>query len=646
MIAVVRFAAKDREVIDEAIREIEAIAEDESDNTFTVDRSRKIGGATVTTYDVPDRSDGLPLWYFVTENELYFGINANETLDALEKNDTSKSNRTAPTDPASTGMATIRCEMDSLIDLVRLLEHEEETVEQMDRILNYLGLSSMTSLEASIGVDGSDFNQLIRLELPDRSKGVAAALRPIPESGPGTPPPLPPMEPALFRIHASLSPEKLTAAFAELKASRRSDDEDQDAIEEEADDEDDIRITPAQIRKFLGVFDGGFSFLLVGPAVGGLLPVPRLVLTAGIQDPTQYDTELAALKEALEGIGFDDREYKGVKMTTVRIPNNATPIQPSFAVIDGALYFAETPVTLRDLVNGLQGEGETWTADTSSQQEDVLVCDYDTREIFRLMYERLLPLIQLGMSQVQRMSGMGGEPLVSMAELPNPKIVAKYLHSGDARITWRDGALEMTARSPIGDPLTALAMSVSTPLSLIQTGIALDMDRAEWEQRVCRARLERIHEALKLHRQTFGSGNRYPTSLGDLLSRGLIEDESMFLVPSDDDPLTVEYETEDGDIADLEVSYKYLPRSKLVAKKKTLERAASDTAMLMDMIDLDEIFDEIPDAKADKSNPELTIYLYEAQANDHMGRFVMTTDGGIYHVSEEAFQDMVSIGAR
>ncbi len=625
------FEEKDAEVLLGLMKKLEELLE-ESDFARQTAPERKIGEHEIRVWSHATDDDEPEIAYFHADDEIWISIDGTDELAALTT--------TAPAEPADldrrlfdsgTRLGAFSFDIDKMFDLFRQ-EQSDDDRDMMKVVLEFLGLASLETVRAGVAADGPNIREKLLLEMTETGKGLLAALRPIPEEGAGVPPVLPALDPELVHVRGSFDPQKILDAFLALADEAKEDGE--------FDEEDEQLL--ARMRRVFDAFHGGMSMIFAAPKFG--LPIPRMVFAFGIADEEAYREALADVKDRMEGIGFDETEYKGVRITTIKIPNNPSPVVPAFAVVDGALVLSDSPATLRSLVSAKADGAESRGPVSPEDRRDALICRYDSREIFKLMYEKMLPLVQLGLGQLQRSTGMTSQPLLNLAELPQSTLIAKYLGEGSARITWTDKGLEMTAASPLGDPLTALIASITVPLGPLFTGMSLDEARATWEERVCRARVEKIYAAIHLHRGTFGAGKRYPDTLGELVTRGLIEDEDMFLVPSDKDPTAIEYETEFGDIEEIAVSYNYLPNSKLIVKKGDLEsgRVFGTIAGAPLRIDLEALMEDIDDEDAEE-DPDRTILLYETNRNEHGGRFVLTTEGEVYHLDETRFQQILSM---
>lgn len=622
------FDPEDAEKLTELLPKLEGLLADsefEKQNT----PERKIGESKIHCWKDSDSDEFAELAYFHAGDEVWFAIDGTDELAGLTTD--------APAEPAEidrqlfdsgTRLGAFSVDLAKVFELYRK-EQEEDDRDMTQVILEFLGIASLETVRAGVAADGPDIREKLILDMKETGKGLLASLRPIPKQGEGVPPVLPALDPELVHVRGSFDPQKILDAFLGLADKAKEDGE--------FDEEDEKLI--ARMRRVFDAFHGGMSMIFAAPKFG--LPIPRMVFAFGIADEEAYREALAEVKERMEGIGFDEVEYKEVRITTVKIPNNPSPIVPAFAVVDGALVISDSPATLRSLVSAKSDGTESRGPVSPEDRRDALVCRYDSKEIFKLMYEKALPLVQLGLGQLQRSTGMTSQPLLNLAELPQSTLIAKYLGEGSARITWTGKGLEMTAASPLGDPLAALMASIIVPLTPLFTGMSLDETRGMWEERVCRARVEKIYEAIVLHRGTFGAGKRYPDSLGELVTRGLIEDDDMFLVPSDKDPTTIEYETEFGDIEEISVSYNYLPNSKLVVKKSDLDSGsilgtiAGAPLRIQWDLELEDVDDE--------EDPDRTILLYETNRNEHGGRFVLTTEGEVYHLDESRFQQILSM---
>ena len=648
MLGVVVFPDSQQDELLENLKEVLEIFEELDEGESS---KREVEGVEIRAIEAAfaDEDEDLEFAFFVDAGELWFGLNAADLLDGLaaQKPDASRQSASSTGDLFDRGhvITTFGFDFEAMFDWAREAG-EEDFNDNLMKAFTFLGISSLADIRGGAAADGANIREKLQLRVDATGKGLLGALRPIPAEGAGRPPSVPLLDPELLHIRGSFDMDKVLDAIVEMDEQRTEEDpESGSRLNEER-----LEMT----RGILAGFDGGMAMTLAAPSVGGFLPLPRMAFAFGIADADKYATALGEMKKRMEGIGFEDQEYKDTTLTLVRIPNNPSPIVPAFAVVDGTLVIAESPMTLRSLIAEMK-DGEGPGRPTSpDDRRDVLTCEYDTRQIFRLLYEKVLPLSQLGMAQLQRMTGSAGEPLLNIAELPKPEFIAQHLGEGTARITWTDGGLDMVASSPLGDPIMAMMASIMTPLVPMTMGPQLDAQRAEWERVVVEARLEKVVEALEVHKATFGSGKRFPATLGELVGRGLVEDESWFLVPSDDDTQSVEYETLDGDIAEVEVSFKYLPNSKLEVPAKELERSAFDFTdgivrgpdgeIIFELDDMEELEGlveeaggEMPGAKTKK------ILLYELNSNRHDGRFVVTSDGEIYHLSEDRFNEVISL---
>ncbi|MFO0980491.1 MAG: hypothetical protein U1E76_01895 [Planctomycetota bacterium] len=135
------------------------------------------------------------------------------------------------------------------------------------------------------------------------------------------------------------------------------------------------------------------------------------------------------------------------------------------------------------------------------------------------------------------------------------------------------------------------------------TGGTFESLRVELERDICAQRLVLVKGALETYRSCFGGGTRYPRSLTELFTRGLIQDPRALLVPSDQAPEVLRYENEHGQLSELNVSYRLVPTPRFTVDNRA-------------------------------------VLLYESRPNNHGGRFVVFHDGEMYHYSEDLFRVM------
>ncbi len=619
---------------------------------------------TVTVYD-----DGTEYWFFQEGREFYCGLNDVDLVNKLEEGaDEALDGAVSRMQGEGAAFVTFLYPFDRGLELI-LEDKTEKEKTRVNKVLGILGLAGIESLVMGLSVEGAHFRETYFVERPGEPEGILAAMRPIPADGPGAPPFFPPIEPHLMTIRGCLDLDALlTMVQALIDYSDEIDAEDKAEGAGKKKDEPNVAIE--EIRKMLmadgaKALDGGYVFSLASPKRGGM--VPRFAFGFGVGDQEKFDALLSLAQKALEGITFEESKYKDVPFTMVRIPNNPAPLVPCYAQIGQGLYIAETPWTMKGIIAGLAEEAEAEPAPADEGVEKIALpprlpmecdaltaeLDFDVHEIFRLLYDQYMPMIQVGLQSTMARRDSKRDPLLDLAELPLSEVFLRHLTAGQGGAGFVQGGFCMSAVSPLGDPIIAATMTTSAPLGVVGASQGLDDQLAEAEQALCRLRVKRIAEALKIYRTSFGGGKRFPSNLGELVTRGLIDDLDLFLVPSDEEPATVEFMNEDGEIETMEISYKYLPDSKFVVPAEDLERYNPYSFREFDEdYELEELkaiieapFDRKASSRkdADEEEKNLTIILYELNTNSHKGRFLLCADGSIHHVAERKFKALIDM---
>ncbi len=618
---------------------------------------------SLTIYD----DNGTKFWFFQEGNEIYCGINDADLVNKLEEGSDEALDR-AVSKVHGTGAPLLTCtfQFDRAMELI-LEEKSDEEKPKIEKTLEILGLANIPSLVAGLSVEGDNVRETFFVEKKDEPSGILACFRAIPAGADGGPPPFAPIDPNLMTIRGCLDVEAFLTMVQAL-IDHRIETEEESGTEETADSTDRVESSPAaeEIKKLLlaegaKAFDGGYVFTLASPKRGGM--VPRFAFGFGVGDKEKFDAILSLAQKALEGIIFEESEYKGVKFTMVKIPNNPAPLVPCYAQVGRAFYIAETPWTMKGIIASFEEDGADAAQTDGAEKKPLparlpLACDavvaeldYDVGEIFRLLYDQYMPMIQVGLQSALMRGDSDRDPILDLAELPMSEVFLRHLTAGRGGAGFVQDGFCMSAASPIGDPLVAATMITAVPLGLVGTSRQFDEELARAEQKVCELRVKRIAEALKVYRTSFGGGKRFPPNLGELVTRGLIEDFDLFLVPSDEEPAVVEFMNEDGEIETMEVSYKYLPDSKFVVPKEELERPSFP---FLDVDEMDELVEyevaELPlllgdgsQETADEEKKTRTIILYELNKNSHGGRILLCADGTIHHVSEHRFKAIIGM---
>ncbi len=613
---------------------------EESDEVEKVEPRISSNGIDVHAYSY-EENELDNVWFFMDEDEIYCGFNDLGLVDKLESR--LPDSLYAASNRFISGTSVITCELpvDHLIDLAMedLTDDERADAEGM---LDVLGVSNLSSLVADVSLEGLNIRQSLFLGIEEEPKGLFSLLRPL--DADVAVPYVPEIAPNLLTMRASIDIEALITLIKDIVKEIESDNEEEETSVMEKE------LFKMVVDEGAKALNGGFVFSLSSPKPGSM--VPRFAVAFGLGEQEKFDHLLSLAKKAMTGIIFEESEYKGVTFTSVKIPNNPAPLVPSYTQIDDVFYLAETPWTLKTIIGSIKDkEGASDSEDGKTElaaiplETGALVVDtdFDAREIYRLLYDQYMPIVQVAFQAAMNQQGSKRETLLDLAELPLSDVILEHLTPGRAGAAFGPDGLYMSAVSPLGDPITTSLAAISLPFGLVAYGQGLDSELAKAERKVCKLRASKIAEALKVFRQTFGAGKRLPASLGELVSRGLIDDLDLFLVPSDDKPASIEFENEDGDVEEFDVSYKYLSNSKFKVPASDLKNSlefAFDGAF-----DIETILDAQYSNERNGSKDEETkiVILYEMNKNAHGGRIIVCSDGTVFHVSERAFKKIIAL---
>ncbi|MBK8978735.1 MAG: hypothetical protein IPM29_22785 [Planctomycetes bacterium] len=509
------------------------------------------------------------------------------------------------------------------VDVAALLETARKGAGDADEfpeeILRRLGLLDVKTLTYGAAMVGEHIHETVQIGVPGGPEGLLAALGDPSIQQPTVPLP----GPALMHMSGGIDMRRL---WDTMIAVRKVDEPDFDPDADAAD-------SPIKPQDVFAAFTGGAAFGISAGLPGGFPPIPRLAMALGIADSAAFDKLEAAFREAMTGIEFGSGEHKGIEWTSVQVPNSPVPFVFTYAVHDGVLYVGSDPRVLKNVLDGLlDGTAGSTGIDLdgaplaflSGAETGGMRVEFDPRAIYTMIGDDYMPVIQLGINNMLGgpFGGAKSEPLIDAGEMPRARDVVRFFGPGLGGMRRNDDGIELAAASSLGGPLTAIVMSLYIPLMPTVVGMILDQEAASLEDELCQARLKQVWAALRSYRTAFGQGKTLPRDLGTLLTRGLIDDESVFVVPGDDEPLVTEYEDEEGEVQQLSTSFRYLADGRL--------KVSTDDIYSRDMI----VF-ERPTAD------ELHVVLYEANESSRGSRYVVTDDGTIWQLPESSFRELI-----
>lgn len=282
------------------------------------------------------------------------------------------------------------------------------------------------------------------------------------------------------------------------------------------------------LEAVLAAFDGGIALSCCAPAPGGL--IPRIYLTANLEDPAAFDKLLATI--LTEDAPLKKVTYGDVEVTSYKIPDAPQGLQPAWCVVDGRLHVAETARSMRAFLKAQKNDAVAMDVDGmeaptgKGELQSNLDLRFDAAAIYENFYKHWLPLFEL--------SGASRLPApVRRADLPEPDVVAEYLGKGRG-VLRRDGDIYQLVQASASGGLeaTALLFTWSTMLSQDMR----DYQVEQFSTAIGQRKLERAHTALEAFQKR---EQRRPKNLAELFTAERLADDAL-LLPGDDLAETIE----------------------------------------------------------------------------------------------------------
>ncbi len=576
-------------------------------------------------------------WYFLEGSTVYLGLNAEDMLPILRTEPDPKILEGFQQTRSGVQIAALHFDLGSFVSKIVAEEADEDRdLEELQRVFGLLGLEDFGSGVYSFDIAGRNLREVVRMEVEGAGGGLWKMFGKLPTERSAALEALALPAPRVMEVEGRFDLAHLKTWLPGVLDEIAPDDEDVSFANLEESLQAAVGLGWAEL---MDTFEGSYAFGLASPPLG--MSIPRLAFSVSIANPERF-YELLEKAKAIEGLIFENAEYKDVTYTTIKVPNSPVPLIPTFAFVDGQLVITESPNTFKAIVKersaGPSDDARLQVPADQSAGATVRV-SYDVGEAYRLFYDRYFPLVRLGMGQ---MVDMDSTALVDIDLLPGSDVIAPFLGRGWSVSRVGDGAMTTISESSLGGPQTAIMGSIYGVFGSWIAGMGLEESRSSKERKICRHQLTTIHGALEAYRASFGGGENLPDSLGQLVERGLVEDLDLFLVPSDEEPGDIEYENFDGEIETLESSFKYLPKSKLEVDQDRLYDF--EGAGLFDNALGNIPFELSAETEGEKPpQPKKRIILYESNRNRHGGRFILCADGSIYHLAEDDFSELVSV---
>jgi hypothetical protein len=311
-------------------------------------------------------------------------------------------------------------------------------------------------------------------------------------------------------------------------------------------------------------------------------------------------------------------------------------------VLGDSFVLAESPATIKAMIKAVQEkaavamptDGAPAVA-AASEVRPALDVRFDTGAIWRVLQKHYLSIVQLGIGQMMMSTGMHGEPLLDTGDLPEASVIAPHLGLGRGGLAVdKDGGILLTCAGSLGDPLTAAFAAIMVPILPQGFGLGLDAEAGQLQGRIGEARLKKVHQALGTWKASFGGGKSLPRNLGELFARGLLDGDEALVVPGATETLKIEYEDADGAVKKVASSFRYVPDGKLKTTKQKLLQFGSFSGPPI-------VYEVVREENGALVGEELIIVLYEHKEHPRGQRLVMTADGAVHQIREQAAAELL-----
>lgn len=307
---------------------------------------------------------------------------------------------------------------------------------------------------------------------------------------------------------------------------------------------------------FLGSLDRG-TLLLATPGLGALSNSG--VIVQRVKDGKALEAALAQLVNRLDLLLMDQvRGPMGAVRTELRAFQYrghtcrylwlmGTPAlmllgwAPCYANLGDAIVLARHPLDLKDYLDHVIDKGPSILDNAEFRELEALVpkgasmISYgEWSSAFVSLYNTAAPLAQLAQGFPKQMEL---PQALDLANLPSSRLIRRYSRGTIAHGTFADGRYRVAFE---GNGVTFLSPHLApTATVAVLAGMLLPaLARARSEARLIRDRnnLNQIAKGCATYLNEHGDNRRYPTSLAELVEKGVIPDRGVFISPLDPNP--------------------------------------------------------------------------------------------------------------
>lgn len=311
----------------------------------------------------------------------------------------------------------------------------------------------------------------------------------------------------------------------------------------------DVALPPPIVEALQKSLTGGIALGVSAPPKGGL--VPRLCATLGVADA-------AALQDALKQflppqLKTKQLQLEGVDCTTLQLDELPPALQPTWCVVDGQLFVAESVNSLRDHLRAQKtgaeamAIGDAPVAEGAGTPMTSVDLRADLAAAYAAFHTTWLPLYELA----EAASSMGGKALVMRKDMPEPEAVGKHLGAvrGVMRQTAHGYVLQF--QGPVGGPLAASFAATYGPI--LSGSMHRDYRTEQKELQIAQHLATEVWPKFEAFQKANG---RWPKDLAELFVDQKLAADAL-LIPGDEEAEAVAMPA--GDARTVRSSFHYHP---------------------------------------------------------------------------------------
>ncbi len=434
-----------------------------------------------------------PWWLLGTEDFFAAGSMAPQTGGRLEARENG---------PPRVEM---RVDIGQYLRMITVFEDDDETV---STVLEALGLDKVATLTLCWSVEDGQIREDVSVGLKAEPGGLLGAL--LRGMAPLPPQPLP--DGALLQVRTAFDVEALTRSVDALLTVAELD-----------------TLTELELAEDIErAWTGGAALAIGCPAKGAV--VPRLFASFGIVD----EAALGRLLERLHqhpGLEIKERELEGAKTVQLQFEGLPQGLQPTYALVDGTIHFAESPATLRALLRAKADGappaldvGDARRGDGPGVPMPGFELRFDGAAIHATLHDVWMPLAS------PMLAISDSKPLVPLDEMPEPDVVGPHLSRGRGVLRVADDHATLVMFGALGGPdghaiATAFGPLLSTNFQMGWQWLLEDL-----RNRIANHHARAVHTALTAFEKRTG---KRAASLGELVGSPELPDASVLALDGD-----------------------------------------------------------------------------------------------------------------